>query len=1258
MKHPLQVDAKDLDEWSDRLPARSELPRIIYRLIHETVGHVDSLSFPCAEDTQLSGWDGRVDVPLGNQYVPAGISRWEVKVSRGTTAEANKDYDKRTTCPADVDPATSAFVFATLRRWPGKEDWLKKKRAEGKWKRVEAYDAGDLAAWLNLAPSTLTWLSVAVGKQPRGARDLEQEWLNWSEVTAPPISIDLVLAGRQETSTTIQAWLAGSGGQLSVQASSHEDAFAIFAASTLRLPAEQCEQVLARTVVVHDRDTWDQVVGVLNPLILVSRLGDPGAVAQARRNGHRVFVPLGATDIAAADTLRAPRLSRLKASDALRKMGLDSNRAWRMSGLARRGLKPFQRLLAVNSGDRKPAWAEGEAALALCSLVLAGAWQDDNEDDRVAVSLLSGMEYPEATRVLRKWSNDPDPPVRLVAGTWVTTSIEDANSLLAPLASTHVMSSFEEVAADVLGTPERRYELPKGERYLAEVMGHGPIYSPSLRKGLADTLALLGSRWDDESGSGGWVDSARRVVRRLLTRANKNWLGWASLSGYLPLLAEAAPDEFLSAAESGLDTSEQNPTLLRLLEEEEDSPLFASSPHTGLLWALETLAWSPQHLSRATLLLGGLARRDPGGRLANRPSASLRGIFLPWHPCTVATADQRLAALDLLRAREPEVSWKLLVSMLPEYRSVGESNAKPVWRDWAADGERGISRAEYIQASSEVVDRMLADAGDVGSRWADLASKVDALPPDLHELVVGKLNGLDLDSLSEVCRAEIWHALRRQVSRHRSFPDADWTLPPDCVDKLAEVLDRFEPDDPFERHGWLFDHRPDLPEGLRRDHRAHDAAIEEARGEAVRSLFVHSGIRGIAEFSEFVPQSRFVGLALGQSDLLDTDEEEEEVLGRYLACDSNAQAVFAAEFGRARTRLKGPDWVRSKLASDAGKSWCPQKRAALLVSLPYERKTFDFVDNLGSEDDAAYWALASPWRIEDSDDKERAVRKLVAAGRPGMACHTLGPSSRTDGAGVPPDLIADALEGLLSGPADAVPDSYDIEELLKVLVEAKGFDRSRIARLEWALLPLGERTPPTVLHQSLVVDPLFFAAVVSWMVGEKEKAPGDARRDEIRSRAYRLLHSWRQIPGTQPDGSIDVADLKQWVAEARRELRASGLLNIGDQMIGQALSGSPIGSEGAWPHEAVREVIEEVQSDDVESGINIGKCDSRGAVRRSAEGGGDDERSLADEYAQHAELMRNGPWPRTAAMLDRMASTYRRYGRDEDGRRDLRGDLD
>ena len=73
-------------------------------------------------------------------------------------------------------------------------------------------------------------------------------------------------------------------------------------------------------------------------------------------------------------------------------------------------------------------------------------------------------------------------------------------------------------------------------------------------------------------------------------------------------------------------------------------PLFSSSPHPSLLWALELVAWSPDHFAQAVYLLARLAEVDPGGRLINRPHASLATIFCPWHPETGAPNARRRSA--------------------------------------------------------------------------------------------------------------------------------------------------------------------------------------------------------------------------------------------------------------------------------------------------------------------------------------------------------------------------------------------------------------------------------------------------------------------------------------------------------------------------------------------------------------------------------------------------------------------------------------
>jgi hypothetical protein len=95
------------------------------------------------------------------------------------------------------------------------------------------------------------------------------------------------------------------------------------------------------------------------------------------------------------------------------------------------------------------------------------------------------------------------------------------------------------------------------------------------------------------------------------------------------------------------------------------------------------------------------------------------------------------------------------------------------------------------------------------------------------------------------------------------------------------------------------------------------------------------------------------------------------------------------------------------------------------------------------------------------------------------------------------------------------------------------------------------------------------------------------------------------------------------------------------------LSGSVVGGDGSWPHEAVREVIEEIGSDDLDQGIETGVYNSRGVVSRDPATGGAGERALAVRYAGYAAAV-SSRWPRTAAVLRSIAEMYQRDGRRED----------
>ena len=147
--------------------------------------------------------------------------------------------------------------------------------------------------------------------------------------------------------------------------------------------------------------------------------------------------------------------------------------------------------------------------------------------------------------------------------------------------------------------------------------------------------------------------------------------------------------------------------------------------------------------------------------------------------------------------------------------------------------------------------------------------------------------------------------------------------------------------------------------------------------------------------------------------------------------------------------------------------------------------------------------------------------------------------------------------------------------------------------------------------------------------------------------AWHLLKLVDQIPGQTSSSEIDLDHLRDWVSQARQALEQKNRKKIGDEQIGDVLSHSPIGQDNIWPHEAVRNIVEQIGSIDLERGIEIGKFNQRGVTSRTLSEGGEQERKIAQEYERQAEEIKF-EYPRTAGMLLRFADSYRHQAMLED----------
>lgn len=1259
MRHVSITKAKDIERWAESIGARSELPRLLRRLVLATNNTCEQIDFPCGEQVQRPGFDGRATCRNATAFVPMGQSVWETGVTGNPKGKADEDFEKRNaelTAPSDA-----AFIFVTPRHWQNRGEWVESLAPTSKFASVRAYDCNDLEQWLETAPAVDLWFAEQIGIKPQGALDLATHWKGVQASTKPPLPPEVFLCSRKDPVQDLEKWIEGSPGDLAFSAYSPDEVLDFFAAWVASLPEERREELQARTIIVTKPDAWEHYAarqlkdspGLV--LIASSRLSlDQGMIATAVANGHHVLLPVrGIADDQLGKSLNRAYQYELEA--ALKKGGVEEDIAHRTAKECGGSTSVLKRILASTKHRARPEWASSATLRGLVRLVMAGSWDESNAADRVMIEKLTSKPYAEAVLSVQSLVDAEEAPFLSVGTTWSQATRQPLWELVLPHVTRDDMEAFRNVCIEVLGEVDPTLDLNEEERWFASIKGIHHKFSKSLRKGMVETLALLGA--GDSNATKATISTlaghAHAIVRDLLDETSLQQ--WLSLEPFFLLLAEAAPDAFLSALEK--DLRRDLPHCYAFFTDSKDS-YFSHSAHTQLLWALECTAWSPKFLTRAALILAQLAEFDPGGRLANRPAGSLLSFYRAWHPETAATIDKRIESLRTVTGRYPGPGKALLVSLLPILHDSCMNNPRPSVRTWHLE-RKPLTNRDVAQMHLEAYRLLLAR-----TVWDPQA--ILLLPEIYPQLSEADALGFE-QRMREIAssetpgnvRAEIWEGTMEIVRKHRAFHDAKWAMAKEQVDTLEELAALFAPMDAVLLGKHLFDRnalfrmedlRDDSAEGFERRREV----LEEKRVAFLRELLTSGGSNAIVRLIQEVEDANAVGFLLGRDQVVPPTA----LLPSALEAESSKLRSAASAFVVGLRVSSGTAWI------DAinSENWTETEIVNLLLALPMEKATWDRVAGFAEGIQKSYWQQSGGLLFERDADFKVGNELLLANGRADAVVHNLGMHSRQ--APLDEGFATRALEGLHAGLASGEIDaqrvgsiSYEVQELFRHLQHAKGRDRATLARLEFAFLPFldGHGAEPETLHEMMAEDAAFFLDVFRLAYGLPKVEGSDdiepVSEDErgLARQAYRLLHSWRRIPG-MADGAVNLNALLAWFEVVRGTTKEWGRLALCDSYLGEVLSHAPADEDGCWPCAAVCELMERLSSPELENGMMVGISNQRGVYSKALYEGGDQERALAKSNRAKAERIES-KYPRAARVLHLVADSYEREATHEDQRR-------
>ena len=777
-----------------------------------------------------------------------------------------------------------------------------------------------------------------------------------------------------------------------------------------------------------------------------------------------------------------------------------------------------------------------------------------------------------------------------------------------------------------------------------------------MRKGLLDTLVLLAVHGNALVGDRLGIDlehAVSEVVSRLLNPSTAST--WLSQKNDLPQYAEATPDTFLSIIEADLNSKEPR---ISALFAPADTEIFSDCPRTGILWALELLAWKPEQLSRVASILAKMCSWKIDDNWAHTPIGSLESIFRYWMPQTAASLDQRNRALQTLTRMFPEVSWQLCVNQLNPGSSVGHFSTKPRWRTDAYDaGEvTTVGEAQHgrLKALELALDWPAHDAHTLG----DLVERLQALGPD-HRIRVWELvaawNATDpTDAQKAALRERIRRFALTRRSQRRNIDGP-------ARERAREIYKLLESRNPVMRHQWLFlsqwvDESADELEGEEFDYKKREERIARQRRDALRQVLAESGLDGIKELCGSGNAAHAVGWHMAEvcievqqaADFLQgiMAEQSRDLLDK---CDQCIDGFLA------KLEVPDRDDIVAELLGRLGSD--ESARIRLLRCAPFDSNTWQHVEKLQKHLKCRYWKEVHPrWGHHEASATATFVDELLEVDRPRAAFF----AAHLDWQLLDSPRLMRLLHQVATNDAEP-PDHYrirghSISTALKTLEQRGDTSRDDLARLEFQFIDALDHSEHGIrnLETQLSANPELFmnALALSFKRNDGGEDPPEWRPPNSESRsalahaAYTLLTTASRIPGTQTDDSIDQEKLKEWVTQARTLARKYGRAVIGDQMIGQLLSHCQPDDNGVWPCEPVREVMDDVGSQDMAIGMSIGIRNARGATPRDEpqDERGTPERELAEEYRNWSrEVAFENPF--TAKMLEQIADSYEQYAK-------------
>lgn len=969
--------------------------------------------------------------------------------------------------------------------------------------------------------------------------------------------------------------------------------------------------------IIRTKGTWDKTEKHLSGCILI-----PDFQAEeipAVENNTTIFIH---NENNSPNTLRIPQRTISLLSNKLRENGYDD--PYKLLQKTH-GLYYYIKIELFTGKLSHPGW-ERDDDKAVIVAALLGKWTE-SDGDKSIIEKLYGNSYEQFLSHLNQYIGVEDAYIVRKHDMSYNVIYELADPFLAiyshrSVVDLPIIKEYFDTTKEVISERDPIFDEPFDRHFYLSAFKKSK-YSHSIKSGITRTLILLALYADYQSVISNFVRDLLKTIQSIMD--------WAYISQFIESLCEAAPDAVIDCLENNIDNHTE---LLNLFTAEKSDILMGRHYYTNILWCLERLLPCKDYAVRVVRVLFELGNNIEKCSTGNNPRDDISKVFCTWYNVSALEIEDKIE-LAKIGAEKYPFFWDILYNEIGKNTTIF-SNSSFTYRE--TDSIIPYTNGDLFRFYVSYTKILLSN---ISSDLEKLIKLLDLLPNCTDELFIAIQDKMStaITKLSDPDKEKIKTTLRKTIYHHRRFANSNLAAPAERISTIEKICTGITFED--QAYDFLYlTESGDIPilnpvvYNSESDYQGNKDAIKDVIVSEV-TRFKEAGIDlghflGLRKIRSYF----YVGAAIAK--YYCDSKYDQGILNIIIQSTNNPQIAVDYVYNCTTSSLseiyKAIEFLRKDHFAD-------DFYIAFISTLTFDEKSKAFINELPDEATRNYWSRFTRFKIDNKDLLIEAIENLLKYSNWNALSLIMHSQIEMFNIEEILTIISESTKKMIAEKASiGNNECYFIERLFSAVHQRIGDDFESypmLFELEMSLYSIIGWENMKCCQYLFKRNANLFAEIISLTYKKDDGSYDESIGSEKKQIFFSMERDIKFCPGEE-NGSINKGILDKWVNEFKSCLEYQGQKFLFYDKLGKLFACSPTGSDGIFPHESIRDKIEEIRNDELINSFAFAIIYGRGVHNVT---GGKDEYKLGQKYAEICRKL-SVRYPETAKIFSIISRSF------------------